>query len=456
MTLSRRSFLGQASVFSLAFGGLGALSARIARAGTPEPSPGPFGPLFPDPAGVFDLPKGFRCQVLSRTGDAMGDGLLTPGKPDGMGCFPAEDGTLLLLRNHEITFNEGPGAFGKDSRLLDRVDRSKLFDLGHKSVPLGGVTALRYDPRTEKVVDSWLALAGTNYNCAGGATPWGTWLTCEEDVASKSDAFRENHGYVFEVPAQRGLHAALPIRAMGRFRHEAVCIDPASGVVYLTEDRDDALIYRFLPRTRTDLHAGGKLQALKLKVWASAETRNWDKPLIKPGDTLEAEWIDLSDIEPAGDDLRVRGFASGAARFARTEGAIFGDSQAYFAATSGGPSKTGQVWRYTPSPSEGTPREPGSPGKLTLLVESPSAATMNMCDNLCVAPAGGLLVCEDSTAPVNRVLHVTPSGEVSVFGRNAFSQGELAGACFSPDGSTLFVNIQSPGLTLAVRGPFGG
>lgn len=456
MTLTRRTFLLQASSASLAFAGLGALASRVARGGEVEPGVGPFGPLVPDPAGVFDLPKGFRCRVLSRTGDAMGDGLLTPGKPDGMGCFPDQDGTVLLLRNHEIIANEGPGAFGKDAELLARVDASMLYDAGRGMVPLGGVTALRYDPRAGRVVDSWLALAGTNYNCAGGATPWGTWLTCEENVADQGEGFLQNHGYVFEVPARRGLHRAVPIRAMGRFRHEAVCIDPSTGVVYLTEDRDDALIYRFLPRERTNPHAGGKLQALKLKVWASAETRNWDKPLIKVGDSLEVEWIDLTDVEPAKDDLRARGFAQGAARFARTEGAIFDAPHAYFAATSGGPSKTGQVWRYTPSPREGTPEEPASPGSLTLLVESPGAATMNMCDNLCVAPSGGLLVCEDSGTPVNRLLHVTPAGEVGVLGRNAFSQGELAGACFSPDGSVLFLNIQSPGLTLAIDGPWRG
>jgi secreted PhoX family phosphatase len=455
MPFSRREFLSRTASVSTAFAGLGLLGSRLLAGEAPTPRPGRWGPLLNDPHRILDLPKGFSYRVISRVGDPMSDGLLTPAKPDGMAAFPGPDHRVILLRNHEIVRDEGPGAFGAKNELLDRVDRDKLYDPGTRFPPRGGVTTLVYNPSTGEVERSGLSLAGTCYNCAGGPTPWGSWLTCEEDVTKAGGEFARDHGYVFEVPASAtpSLVRAAPIKAMGRFRHEAVCIDPRSGVVYLTEDRDDSLLYRFIPTDPRDLHKGGTLQALRVRGRASADLRNWERVAVRPGDKLDAEWMDLDAIDAPEDDLRTRGFAAGAARFARNEGTWWGGDAAYIASTSGGKAQHGQIWRYRPGPAEATPMESKAPGSLELLAESPGRETMNMCDNITVAPFGDLFICEDGSGP-NRVLHFTKEGEVFEFARNALSGSEFAGGCFSPDATTFFANIQGAGLTLAITGPW--
>jgi len=155
--------------------------------------------------------------------------------------------------------------------------------------------------------------------------------------------------------------------------------------------------------------------------------------------------------------LRYRGFEKGAARFARGEGmwaAIHGRSDAiYFACTTGGANRKGQIWRYFPSKYEGTADENRSPGMLELFAEPNDVNIVDVADNLTMAPWGDLVLCEDG-ANEQRLIGLTPRGEFYVLGRNAFNNSELAGACFSPDGSTLFVNIYSPGHTIAITGPW--
>jgi len=182
----------------------------------------------------------------------------------------------------------------------------------------------------------------------------------------------------------------------------------------------------------------------------SLDTRNWDEQKVVPGSVLRVKWLDLEDIEAPNDDLRLRGFAQGAARFARGEGAWYGNDAIYFACTNGGRKKKGQIWRYIPSPFEGAPAEQNDPGKLELFVE-----LVDNADNLTVAPWGDLIVCEDGKDE-RFLVGITPKGEFYKFGKNAVSDSELAGATFSPDGTTLFVNIQQEGLTLAITGPWRG
>ena len=261
------------------------------------------------------------------------------------------------------------------------------------------------------------------------------------------------------MPATADIAVAdpIPLKAMGRFNHEAIAVDPKSGVVYETEDRHDGLLYRFVPNSPGHLSAGGKLQALQIVGHKRVDTRNWDPALghIEPGKQMQVEWIDLEDVESPNDDLRFRGHAAGAARFARGEGIWTGKHEVYFACTNGGAKKAGQIWRYVPSPAEGTKQESEHPATLELFIEPNNTELLLNADNLTIAQSGDLIVCEDHDKTPCRLVGVTPQGELYLFGLNHLKT-EFAGACFSPDGSTLFVNLQKPGLTLAITGPWNG
>ena len=373
----------------------------------------------------------------------MDDGEAVPDRADGMGAFAGRDGRIILVRNHELKAEAG--TLGGEA--YDRWRGGGAL--------AGGTTTLVYDPAGGRVERQFRSLAGTIRNCAGGVTPWRSWLTCEEDVSTSGGPLGRDHGWVFEVPADlTGRAKPVPLTGLGRFNHEAAAVDPATGVVYLTEDRPDSLFYRFLPRRPGDLAAGGRLQALVLGE-GRADTRNWDGPLLAPGQRLDARWIDLDGTDSAADDLRQRGAMRGAALFARGEGIHMGAGEVYFACTSGGQAKLGQIMRYRPSPLEGRAGEKDRPGTLDLFFESVSAGQFNYGDNLTVGPRGHLFVCEDQYSPVvdNHIRGITPDGRAYAFARLRI-QTELAGACFSPDGSTLFVNVYRPTRTLAIRGPF--
>ena len=406
-----------------------------------------FGPLEPDPDRVFDLPSGFSYRIVSRAGDRMSDGLVVPGKPDGMGCFDLGGGRIALVRNHEL--GSGDQARGSGAAALPR---SRFYD-GRDGKPCpGGTTTLILDAPTGTVESQHLSLAGTLVNCAGGTTPWGSWLSCEETVETGELA----HGWVFEVPAAaKAPVEPLPLKAMGRFLHEAAAVDPRTGIVYLTEDRPDSLFYRFLPLVPGRLSSGGRLQALALD--GIADARNWDEQTLAEGSWHNARWIGLDQVESPDDDLRLRGHAAGAARFARGEGIHCGVGELYFTCTSGGAARHGQIMRYVPSRYEGHPRERDEPARLQLFAESSSAKLFDYVDNVTVSPASHLILCEDRAVsnPINHLKGATPYGRIYTIGRNVHCQGgELAGVCFSPDGATLFLNLYRPGLTLAVTGPW--
>ncbi|MEC8927982.1 MAG: alkaline phosphatase PhoX [Verrucomicrobiota bacterium] len=445
---TRRRFLQDTAAIAVGFGGLQTLSARLAEKDSLLTKG--YGPLLPDKAKVLELPKGFSYKIISKAGEKMDDGLILPGKPDGMAAFPGPNGATILIRNHEVNpaVNPSLGAFGKQNALLTDAIRAKMYDAdtklkeGTTTACLGGTTTMVYDTKQHKVVRQFLSLAGTLKNCAGGLTPWGSWITCEETTDRASKTLAQDHGYNFEVPAtaEPTLTKAVPLRAMGRFKHEAVAVDPKTGIVYQTEDQGDGLIYRFIPKVKGQLAKGGKLQALMVRDMPSLDTRNWEQQRVGVGAQLPVEWLDIDEVDSPKDDLRQRGFKKGAARFARGEGMWYSRDSIYFACTNGGAKKDGQVWKLTGD-------------VLELFAEPNDEALCDNCDNLTVAPWGDLILCEDG-GNEQFLVGITPEGKFFKLGRNAKSNSEFAGACFSPDGKTLFVNIQHAGLTLAVTGPW--
>ncbi len=468
MSLSRRHFLAGSAATSLAFMGLNARAA--VRPADPKTDPGykneveGYGRLKADPAGLIELPEGFTYRIFSRMGETMDDGLLVPGKHDGMAAFAHSDpDKVILVRNHELnhkTRNQFP--VGGQGQNMDKLDRSKVYDFtADDDFPLGGGTStLIYNIKTQALESHYLSLTGTSTNCAGGLTPWGSWLTCEESNIRAGEGVKKDHGWVFEVPSKyKGLVDPVPLKAMGRFEHEAACVDPRTGIVYLTEDRPNSLFYRFIPAHKGQLHHGGKLQALVIRDALKAETGNQTSTLWKMGDRFATSWIDLKNVESPDDTLREEGFALGAARFVRGEGIHWGNGELFFACTAGGPHGFGQIMRYTPSAHEGTSDEAKHPGIIDLFVESGDQTVLDYADNLTVAPWGHLFVCEDrySDVLINHLRIVTPQGKVATFARNVNPQNsEWAGVCFSPDGSTLFANLQANGMTVAITGPWNG
>jgi len=217
-------------------------------------------------------------------------------------------------------------------------------------------------------------------------------------------------------------------------------------------------VYRFLPDVPGRLERGGRLQALAIRDRPGLDTRNFGGRVVAPGEPLAVEWIDLDHVEAPDDDLRYRGREAGAAVFARGEGIYYGErgqgGEVFIACTIGGEAQKGQIWRYVPSPAEGTPEEHSHPGTLELFVEPNDGTIMENADNICVAPWGDLVVCEDGSGE-DYLVGITPRGEIYKFARNLRSAGEFAGACFSPDGSTFFVNMQVEGWTVAITGPWG-
>jgi secreted PhoX family phosphatase len=424
-----------------------------------------FGPLKPDPERIIDLPAGFAYTVVSRSGEEMDDGLLVPGLQDGMAAFAADDGQVILVCNHEIhPYETSDGPFGQQGERFERWNCDKQYDSGKQDSPgLGGTTTIHYDPVAKRRTHIHMSLKGTENNCAGGPTPWGSWLTCEECFFDPGTSFErghvvhrdKKHGYVFEVAAS-AMEAVdpVPLTQMGRFEHEAAAVDPATGIIYLTEDRQRSLLYRFIPTVPGKLREGGRLQALGIRNMHSFDTRNWLDPNgMAVNRTYEASWVDLEDPDVSENDLRLRGAEKGAAIFARGEGICYADGDIVMAATIGGMQRLGQLFAYSPGRAEGTRNEHRHPGKIRLLAESTTDSVLRHADNLTLSPWGDLVVCEDTVDHCGLV-GITPGGQQYALADNAYTSSELAGICFSPDGKVMFVNIQERGMTLAVTGPW--
>jgi uncharacterized protein len=451
MPLSRRQFLHRGALSAVAIGGCASLLTR-GWAADSVPVAGAsagFGPLIPDPRGVFDLPAGFSYQIISRAGDGTGMGYVIPGAFAGMGAF-SRDGLVVLVRNHELSSNQpdrGPFRARKP-------DPGICYDDGAGISPcLGGTSTVVWDPLSGKTVRQYLSLLGTARNCAGGVTPWGSWITCEQttEVAGPvrgkdgrpAYVNAQEHGFAFEVPAsvEGVLARPEPLRAMGRFRREAVAVQAGTGIVYQTEDDRDGVFYRFLPAARGRLAAGGRLQALRISSFAG-DTTNWERRDIAVGQGFSVDWVDVRD--PRAEPARQAG-ALGATRFTRGAGITLAGDRLWFTCIDGGAARKGQIWQLEQD-------------RLTLFCESDDAQLLKNGDNLTLAPWGDLIVCEDAVGaasePGPHLVGVTPAGQPYHLGKNRLNQGKLAGVCGAPGGRTLFVNLHDPGLTLAISGPW--
>ncbi|WP_067830417.1 alkaline phosphatase PhoX [Actinomadura kijaniata] len=409
------------------------------------------------------LPEGFRYRSFNPAGSPLSDGSTTPGKHDGMAAFRGPRGSVVLVRNHEVN---GPvGAFG---------DRSAAYD----PMAGGGTCTLRVTPWGE-VLDARVSLNGTQMNCSGGPMPWGSWVTCEETVngpdvgndfsGADNTKLTQRHGYLFEVPVH-GEGERAPIRSAGRFAHESAACDPRTGAIYLTEDCFDAPsgFYRYLP-PKNPMRAGRLLDGGRLQMLAVRGRPNADLSQGQPkGVVYETTWVDIDDPDPtwtgkptnaeALTHVSAQGRAQGAALFSRLEGAIHDRGVVYFCSTQGGAPVTqpvpdgfgdgrGQIWAYDTRS-----------GRLRLVVESPSADLLDLPDNITHSRRGALVLCEDGDE-ANYLRGLTTRGSLFDFARMepvAEDAGaEFAGSTFSPDGGTLFVNIQSKvGMSLAIWGPW--
>lgn len=486
--LDRRRFLaaaGGTAAAGLAMQTLGS-HAAWANAGRPPQSPERtgYGPLRRTRASntgeeLLALPEGFSYVVFGATGSPMSDGQATPIAHDGMAAFRGpRHGIVRLIRNHEVRTTPG----SPTGRV--HIPGSERYD----ELGVAGTTTLDVDPRTGRVLQSFVSLNGTIVNCAGGIMLGGRgWLTCEETTAGPAQGWRQKHGYVYEVPLRDPSpgrpQPAQPIRQMGRFSHEALAVDPRSGHVYETEDdsgRPNGL-FRYRPRKPNDLAAGGVLEMLKIRDRPGFDCREGQRM----GARLPVEWVRIDDPDPDLENgaatVANQGLAKGAAKFNRLEGCWYGDGSIYFNSTSGGDAKNGdapgadgfregygQVWRLIP----GRHRDGDI---LQLVYESPGRRELDSPDNLTFTPRGGIVLCEDDAssadqdthplAPdlpnVNRLIGLDPGGAPFEFAVNLTDDSEFAGASFSPDGDTLFANnfgdsvsTDPRGRTYAIRGPW--
>ena len=500
MTLTRRQFVVGAALAG-PFAGLLA-NPQLAHAKNGQVGYGPLAPAIDATTGeqTLSLPSGFTYRSIAPAGSIMADGNVTPGKFDGMECFKSRNGRIRLVRNHETNFQDGVGG-------LPAPANSNPYDPACN----GGTTTIEVDLKGASSqwgdVSSWQSLAGTYFNCSGGKSTYRTWFSCEE-LPSGSDMgptdapdpfpgghdffgngganLTQKHGYMYEVDSRWGPGESptpTPITQAGRFTHEGAVMHRQTGHIYMTQDDffGPSGLYRYIPpndcqRDRR-VEDGGTLEMLRVVGQPNAELFAHQEP----GARYDIEWVPIPDPDPsypAGTpwistlgSVSSQGFASGAAQFSRLEGIRRRGQKIYFSSTQGGQGREGasstfgpgfgQIWVLNLKKM-----------RLSLVFEAPpvdgvvepgNLPPLSLPDNIAISPRGGLVLCEDGTIdnpeagfviPHNFVRGLSRDGDLFDFAENLINDSEFTGACFSPDGQTMFVNMQDPGLTFEIRGKF--
>ncbi|MGW8745177.1 PhoX family protein [Streptomyces sp. NPDC055794] len=422
-----------------------------------------YGPLIPDTDGILALPAGFRYEIITYSGRTrLESGEYTPSNHDGTAAFDGPRGTTLLVNNHEL------GGHRDDWPHPVPLTEGLVYD----PAAAGGCTVV--EVRRGGHVAEWVGIAGTATNCAGGSTPWGTWLTCEEtEDRAGEEGMTKDHGYVFEVDPEdrRANRNPRPVKALGRYAHEAVVIDPKRGHAYLTEDASgpNGLLYRWTPpehfrhgrgRLRGLADDAGSLQAFKCFDSGGKFVDDLSRA-TRTGTVYGVDWVDVPDRDARTTPVRKQFAAGEVTRARKLEGMWWADGGTYIVSSysrdeSPGRPHDGQVWFYDPK------RRTLTLKVLLGVNADPSAdGAFDGPDNITVSPYGGLVIAEDGEG-VQHLFGATDSGRTYPIARNELNIGdqddpsysEFTGVTFSPDGRTLYANIQTPGIMLAITGPW--
>jgi secreted PhoX family phosphatase len=456
-SLTRRDLLARSAAGGLGIVFAGSLEAIAGPAHAATRSSVGYGPLVTDPAGILALPAGFSYKIIAQTGvTLLESGQPTPSDPDGAAVFASASGATLIY-NHEIAGSE-----------LHWVPR--LPGLTYDPGAGGGTTNVDVDADSDRIRE-YVSLAGTFNNCAGGRTPWGTWLTCEETEQRANTTYQKDHGYVFEVhPFDRAANTnPIALKYLGRYAHEAVAVDPQTFAIYLTEDATapNGLYFRWTPpagftggkgslralAARPGGDTAGKLQAMSCYLGSNHIPDL--AQATRPGTRYKVDWVDVPDRDARTTSVRMQQFARPITRSRKLEGAWWGDGGAYFVAsfarTSDGSAEEhdGQVWHYDPATQTVTLK--------TIFGVNPDPASdtnYDGPDNITVSPYGGVILAEDGEG-IQHLIGVTDQGKAYPLARNQISGGEFTGPTFSADGRTLFACIQMPGYVFAITGPWG-